>query len=103
MPTDRPYLSATTPVLTCLPALSYFLLRPPLLTRFSAFPRASWVTPRTALQGILDRRHRAGFRLWPSSAVLPISGTHNILLQTIRIGAITLQYCPISRPYGRLS
>jgi hypothetical protein len=33
MPTDRPHLSPTTPVLMDLPALSYFLLRPQLLTR----------------------------------------------------------------------
>jgi hypothetical protein len=32
MPDDRPHLSPTTPVLPCLPALGYFLLRAQLGT-----------------------------------------------------------------------
>jgi len=60
------------------------------------------VSDRVA-EGMLDRRHRAGFRSRPPSAVLRNSGTHNILPHEIRIGAITLPYFPISRPYGRLS
>jgi hypothetical protein len=47
MPTDCPHLSPTTPVLTCLPAPGHFRLRPQLLTRLSACPRArrSWRPP----------------------------------------------------------
>jgi hypothetical protein len=40
MPTDRPDLVPTTSVLTYLPALGYFLLRPQLLTRTPDVPWA---------------------------------------------------------------
>ena len=40
MPTDRSHLSPTTPALTYLPALGFFLLRPQLLTRSPVLP---WV------------------------------------------------------------
>jgi len=33
MHSDRPHQYPTVPVLTCLPASGYFLLRPQLLTR----------------------------------------------------------------------
>ena len=39
MPTHRPHLSPTAPVLTYLPARGYFLLRPQLLTRLYAVLR----------------------------------------------------------------
>jgi hypothetical protein len=40
MPGDCSYPSPTTPVLTDLPALGYFLLRPQLLTRTRVLPWA---------------------------------------------------------------
>jgi hypothetical protein len=40
MPGEGSNLSPTTPILTCLPTPSSFLLRPQLLTRLSAFARA---------------------------------------------------------------
>jgi hypothetical protein len=39
MPGDHPHQSPIAPLLTCLPALSSFLLRPQLLMRLYAFPR----------------------------------------------------------------
>jgi hypothetical protein len=40
MPGDHPHQSPTAPVLVRFLAPSHFLLRPQLLTRISAFPRA---------------------------------------------------------------
>jgi hypothetical protein len=52
---DRPHLSATAPVLTYLPALSYFLLRLQLLTPLSVLPWAG--TLRLSLyHGLFNKR-----------------------------------------------
>jgi hypothetical protein len=49
MPGNHPQWYPSEPILTSLPARRLFLLRPQILTRISAFPRARWATPRTAL------------------------------------------------------
>jgi hypothetical protein len=54
MPTDRPHLSPTTPVLLCLPALSSFLLRAPLPTtpETTAWEAASAVPAGRLVRGL---------------------------------------------------
>jgi hypothetical protein len=66
MPSDCPHRSPTVSALTRLPARGYFLLRPQLLTRISAFPRAGLSRRLTAS---LDRS------CWTVDDVRPSAGS----------------------------
>jgi hypothetical protein len=70
MPGEGSNLSPTTPILTRLPTPSYFLLRPQLLTRISAFARAGLSRRLSASIGracspLGDVRLRAGTLVSP--------------------------------------
>jgi hypothetical protein len=72
---DCPHLSPTTPVLTCLPTPSCFLLRWQLLTRREAFPRGALTTaPGTDRPLVFDPRRRAAAFWFSGPKRIPLSG-----------------------------